>query len=158
MAGSTPTKSVLDLGLAPTQRPTIPEGWDAVPVKTLHAGKQLTLVEKSGKLPLSGGLALPEKSPLSRGRFLPLGGVRNVRGGYLESGSFKIKPVWWSRGGDYGEHLVATQSRLKALYWYEARVKLQLKTGGYALPASGVLFDEGLSGWWYARQYFIYQL
>lgn len=47
---------------------------------------------------------------------------------------------------------------MKALYWYEERVKSQLRAGGYELPPAGVLFDEGRSGWWYARQYFNYQL
>jgi hypothetical protein len=56
------------------------------------------------------------------------------------------RPIWLL-GGHYGEQFQAAQGRVKALYWYEERVKLQLKTGGYELPAPGVLFDEGRSGW-----------
>jgi hypothetical protein len=67
------------------------------------------------------------------------------------------QPVWWT-GAHYGAQFEASQERLKALYWYEERLKMQLKVGGYAPPAPGVLFDEGRSGWWYARQYFQYRL
>lgn len=101
--------------------------------------------------------------PRSVMSFWPLSILQGpTKGAYFQARLIKVplEQLLSSRGssGCYGEKFAATQGRLKALYWYEERVKYQLKVGGYALPAPGVLFDEGQSGWWYARQYFHYRL